>query len=124
MNADAPTSSDRTRSQWLMMLAVNALLMIALYIYKLLYNIPGEVYTQLLADYHFGFIKRALLGALTGLLFPTLPVWSPYGHGTLILLVTYGLFFLAFQKIIGFRAETLPVPVSYTHLTLPTTSRV
>jgi hypothetical protein len=57
MNADAPTSSDRTRSQWLMMLALNAMLMIALYIYKLLYNIPGEVYTQLLADYHFGFIK-------------------------------------------------------------------
>ena len=111
MNADAPTSSDRTRSQWLMMLALNAMLMIALYIYKLLYNIPGEVYTQLLADYHFGFIKRALLGALTGLLFPTLPVWSPYVHGTLILLVTCGLFFLAFRKIVGFRAETLPVLV-------------
>lgn len=110
MNADAPTSSDRTRSQWLMMLALNAMLMIALYIYKLLYNIPGEVYTQLLADYHFGFIKRALLGALTGL-FPTLPVWSPYVHGTLILLVTCGLFFLAFRKIVGFSAETLPVLV-------------
>ena len=40
MNADAPTSSDRTRSQWLMMLALNAMLIVALHIYKLLYNIP------------------------------------------------------------------------------------
>lgn len=91
------------------MLALNSLIAVGLYSYKLYYNIPGEAYTQLLADYHFGFIKRALVGAAVGVAFPILPVWSPYVIGTGVWLLTFGLFLALFRRTFGFRRENLPL---------------
>ncbi len=91
------------------MLALNSLIAVGLYSYKLSYNIPGEAYTQLLADYHFGFIKRALVGAAVGVAFPILPVWSPYVIGTGVWLLTFGLFLALFRRTFGFRRENLPL---------------
>lgn len=93
------------------MLAVNAAITALLFAYKFAFNYPGLQYIQLLSDYHFGFTKRSLIGALVALGFPVLPSWSPYVLGTLVWLVTLGLFGLVFRRCYGFTAQTLPLLV-------------
>lgn len=106
---DAQNPPPFAKSQWLGMLVLNSLIAFALYIYKLCSNIPGEAYTQLLADYHFGFIKRALVGTVVGFAFPVLPVWSPYVLGTCVWVVTCILFLALFRRTFGFSRESIPL---------------
>ena len=57
-----------------MMLAVNAAVLLGVFLYKI--TLPPYVpYIHLLVDYHFGFTKRALIGALVSLFFSSVPVW-------------------------------------------------
>lgn len=93
------------------MIVANAVVIALLFVYKTALTYPGEQYTQLLADYHFGFTRRALVGAIVGLGFPVLPWWAPYLVGTLIWCVTAALFALLFHRTFGFAARHLPLLV-------------
>ena len=90
---------------WRIMFVANVCLMAALFIYKIKFSSPDLQYTLLLADYHFGFMKRALIGALAGLVFPELPTWAPYALGTAIWFANLGVFVMLFDKVFGLRRE-------------------
>ena len=47
---------------WRLMLAVNVAVLIGVFLYKITRE-PYVPYIHLLVDYHFGFTKRALIGA-------------------------------------------------------------
>ena len=62
------------QNPWRLMLAVNVAVTIGVFLHKI--TLPPYVpYIHLLVDYHFGFTKRALIGALVSLLFSKVPVW-------------------------------------------------
>ncbi len=50
---------------WRLMLAVNAAVLIGVFWHKIALP-PFVPYIHLLVDYHFGFTKRALIGAIVG----------------------------------------------------------
>src|ERR1019366_3186765 len=54
---------------WRLMLAVNVAVLIGVFLYKITRE-PYVPYIHLLVDYHFGFTKRALIGAVVSLFFP------------------------------------------------------
>ena len=59
---------------WRLMLAVNAAVLIGVFLHKI--TLPPYVpYIHLLVDYHFGFTKRALIGAIVSLFTAKVPVW-------------------------------------------------
>src|SRR2546425_12092026 len=61
-------------SPWRLMLAVNAAVLIGVFWHKI--TLPPYVpYIHLLVDYHFGFTKRALIGAIVSLFTAEVPVW-------------------------------------------------
>src|SRR5947209_14695125 len=93
---------------WRLMLAVNAAVLIGVFLYK----IPREPYVpyiHLLVDYHFGFTKRALIGAVVGLFTAKVPVWLVFALGTASWLVTLALFVQLFRKTFGFDDAHLPL---------------
>src|ERR1700716_3490941 len=59
---------------WRLMLAVNVAIVIGVFLYKITRE-PYVPYIHLLVDYHFGFTKRALIGAVVSLFFAKVPVW-------------------------------------------------
>ena len=72
------------------MLAVNAAVMIGVFWHKLTLS-PYVPYLHLLVDYHFGFTKRALIGAIVSLFTDKVPVWLVFALGSAVWLVTVGL---------------------------------
>ena len=53
------------QNPWRLMLAVNVAVVIGVFLHKI--TLPPFVpYIHLLVDYHFGFTKRALIGAIVG----------------------------------------------------------
>lgn len=93
------------------MIAVNIALIAALFVYKCALSYPDLPYTQLLSDYHFGFAKRSLIGALVGLAFPVLPSSATYVVGAIPWLVTTVLFLRLFRTTFGLTGSTLPLLV-------------
>src|ERR1700716_1824941 len=53
---------------WRLMLAVNVAVVVGVFLYKITRE-PYVPYIHLLVDYHFGFTKRALIGAFVSLFF-------------------------------------------------------
>src|SRR3981081_3483947 len=53
---------------WRLMLAINVAVLIGVFLYKITRE-PYVPYIHLLVDYHFGFTKRALIGAFVSLFF-------------------------------------------------------
>ena len=93
---------------WRAMLYVNAAVMLGVFLYKI--TLPPYVpYIHLLVDYHFGFIKRALIGAIVGLFTDKVPVWLVFAIGGIAWLITAGLFIRLFRKTFGFDDEHLPL---------------
>ena len=71
------------------MLAVNAAVLIGVFLHKI--TLPPYVpYIHLLVDYHFGFTKRALIGAIVALFTAKVPVWLVFALGGAAWLVTLG----------------------------------
>lgn len=93
------------------MLAVNIAVVAALFVYKFALSYPDLPYTQLLADYHFGFAKRALVGAIVGTAFPVLPSSATYVVGLVPWVATTMLFLHLFRTTFGLVDETLPLLV-------------
>jgi hypothetical protein len=95
-------------NSWRLMLAVNVAVLIGVFHYKI--TLPPYVpYIHLLVDYHFGFTKRALIGALLALVFAKVPVWLVFALGGVVWLLTLGLFIKLFRRTFGFNDAHLPL---------------
>src|SRR5450631_1111612 len=95
---------------WRLMLAVNAAVLIGVFLYKITRE-PYVPYIHLLVDYHFGFTKRALIGAVIALFFAKVPVWLVFALSGAVWLVTLGLFVKLFRRTFGLDAAHMPLLV-------------
>jgi len=90
------------------MLAVNAAVFFGVFLHKT--SLPPHVpYIHLLVYYHFGFTKRALIGAIISLFDAKVPVWLVFALGGTVWLVTAGLFVQLFRRTFGFDEKHLPL---------------
>jgi len=93
---------------WRLMLAVNVAVVIGVFLYKI--TLPPYVpYIHLLVDYHFGFTKRALIGALVSLFSSKVPVWLVFALSGAVWLVTLALFVKLFRRTFGFDDKHMPL---------------
>ncbi|WP_065755609.1 hypothetical protein [Bradyrhizobium paxllaeri] len=93
---------------WRLMLAINAAVLFGVFLHKI--SLPPYVpYIHLLADYHFGFAKRALIGAIVALFTAKVPVWLVFGLGGAVWLATAGLFVQLFRKTFDFDEKHFPL---------------
>jgi hypothetical protein len=90
------------------MLAVNLAVRIGVFLYKLPRE-PYVAYIHLLVDYHFGFTKRALIGAVVSLFFTKVPVWLVFALSGAVWLITLALFIKLFRRTFGFDDASLPL---------------
>ena len=96
------------QNPWRLMLVVNLAVLIGVFLHKL--TLPPYIpYVHLLVDYHFGFTKRALIGAIVSLFTAKVPEWLVYALAAATWLVTAGLFVALFRRSFGFRTETMPL---------------
>ncbi|MBR0824875.1 hypothetical protein JQ596_04955 [Bradyrhizobium manausense] len=96
------------QNPWRLLLAVNAAVIAGVFINKV--QLPPWVpYIHLVVDYHFGFIKRALIGAAVALFTAKVPVWLVFALAGATWLITLGLFVQLFRKTFGFNEKTLPL---------------
>jgi hypothetical protein len=96
------------KSPWRLMLAVNVAVLFGVFLYKITRE-PYVPYIHLLVDYHFGFTKRALIGAVVSLFFTKIPVWLVFALSGAVWLITLGLFARLFRKTFGFDDPHLPL---------------
>lgn len=102
-----PTAAIR---QWQWMLAVNAIIAIG----ELLFTVFVDsrrytTYAQLLVSYHFGFIRRGLVGEIISWFTDVVPHWYVYAIGIAAWIVTLILFMAVFRKIFGFNQKNFPL---------------
>jgi hypothetical protein len=96
------------QNPWRVMLAVNAAVMAGVLIHKI--TLPPYVpYIHLLVDYHFGFVKRALIGAIVSLFTRQVPVWLVFALGGAVWVLTGLLFVKLFRRTFGFDDAQLPL---------------
>ena len=93
---------------WRLMLAVNVAVLIGVFLYKITRE-PYVPYIHLLVDYHFGFTKRALIGAVISLFFAKIPVWLVFALAGAVWLVTLALFAELFRRTFGFDDRQMPL---------------
>jgi len=93
---------------WRLMLAVNVTVLIGVFLYKITRE-PYVPYIHLLVDYHFGFTKRALIGAAVALFTSKVPVWLVFALGGVVWLITLGLFVKLFRRTFGFDDAQMPL---------------
>src|SRR5882724_5796917 len=93
---------------WRLMLAVIAAVLVGVYLHKITL-LPYVPYIHLLVDYHFGFTKRALIGAVVALFTSKVPVWLVFALSGAVWLVTAGLFIKLFRRTFGFDNAHLPL---------------
>jgi hypothetical protein len=93
---------------WRLMLAVNVAVIVGVFLYKITRE-PYVPYIHLLVDYHFGFTKRALIGAVVSLFFAKIPVWPVFALAGAVWLVTLALFVELFRRTFGFDDRHLPL---------------
>jgi hypothetical protein len=96
------------QNPWRLMLAVNVAVLIGVFLHKI--TLPPYVpYIHLLADYHFGFTKRALIGAVVSFFTSKVPVWLVFALAGAVWLVTLGLFVELFRRTFGFDQRNMPL---------------
>jgi hypothetical protein len=108
---DGPGMSWRALSQektWRLMIAVNAAVLLGVFVHKITLQ-PYVPYIHLLVDYHFGFTKRALIGAMVSLFSAKVPVWLVFALSGAVWLITLGLFVRLFRRTFGFDDAHLPL---------------
>jgi len=99
---------NRWQNPWRVMVAVNVAVIIGVFIHKILLQ-PYVPYIHLLVDYHFGFTKRALIGAIVALFTSKVPVWLVFALGGAVWLVTLALFLELFRRTFTFDEKHLPL---------------
>jgi hypothetical protein len=70
---------------------------------------PFVPYIHFLVDYHFGFTKRASIGAVVALFTSKVPVWLVFALSGAVWLITAGLFVRLFRRTFGFDEKRLPL---------------
>jgi hypothetical protein len=96
------------QNPWRLMLVVNVAVVIGVFLHKI--TLPPYVpYIHLLVDYHYGFIKRALIGAVVALFTAKVPVWLVFALAGVTWLITLGLFVQLFRRTFGFGVRNLPL---------------
>jgi hypothetical protein len=96
------------QNPWRLMLAVNVAVLIGVFLTKI--TLPPYVpYIHLVVDYHFGFTKRALIGAVVSLFTAKVPVWLVFALSGTVWLITAGLFIKLFRRTFGFDDAHLPL---------------
>jgi hypothetical protein len=90
------------------MIAVNIAVIAGVFLYKITRE-PYVPYIHLLVDYHFGFTKRALIGAAVSFFFSKVPVWLVFALSGTVWLITLGLFVQLFRRTFGLDDEHLPL---------------
>ena len=96
------------QNPWRVMLAVNAAVLAGVFIHKI--TLPPYVpYIHLLVDYHFGFVKRALIGATVSLFTQNVPVWLVFALGGAVWVLTALLFVKLFRRTFGFDDAHMPL---------------
>jgi len=95
---------------WRLMLAVNVAVVFGVFLYKITRE-PYVPYIHLVVDYHFGFTKRALIGAVISLFFTKVPVWLVFALSGTVWLITLGLFIQLFRRIFGLDDGHMPLLV-------------
>src|SRR6059058_6078863 len=96
------------KNPWQGMLAVNVAVVLGVFVHKIFLQ-PYVPYIHLLVDYHFGFTKRALIGAVVSLFFAKVPVWLVFALSGGVWLITLGLFIKLFRRTFGFDDAHLPL---------------
>lgn len=93
---------------WRLMLVINIAVFVGVFLNKI--TLPPYVpYIHLLVDYHFGFAKRALIGAVISLFTAKVSVWLVFALGGVVWLITLGLFAKLFRRTFGFDKTQLPL---------------
>jgi hypothetical protein len=101
-------NSQAWQNPWRLMLAVNAAVLVGVFLHKIALP-PFVPYIHLLVDYHFGFTKRALIGAAVSLFTAKVPVWLVFALAGTVWLITLGLFVQLFRRTFGFDEKHLPL---------------
>src|SRR5947209_9953939 len=96
------------KSPWRLMIGVNAAVFVGVFLHKIALQ-PYVPYIHLLVDYHFGFTKRALIGATVSLFTSKVPVWLVFALGGAVWLITLALFIKLFRRTFGFDEKHLPL---------------
>ena len=96
------------QNPWRLMLAVNAAVFVGVFLHKIALP-PFVPYIHLVVDYHFGFTKRALVGAAVSLFTAKVPVWLVFALAGVIWLITRALFAHLFRRTFGFGDKQLPL---------------
>jgi hypothetical protein len=91
---------------WRWMLAIDAVIAALSFIYQIFVHVPLLEYSQYLTTYHFGFVRRALVGSIIALFTDHVPISLVYILGIIIWLITVALFFAAFRKTFGCTQKT------------------
>ena len=97
----------RQEKLWAAMIGINVTLLIGLVFYKISREPPVIQYSYLLATYHFGFVKRALLGAILALFEPTPGIVAVWIIATAAWLLAVGLFVMVFTRTFGWRGDRI-----------------
>jgi hypothetical protein len=101
-------SSRAWQNSWRLMIAVNLAVLAGVFLHKI--TLPPYVpYIHLLVDYHFGLVKRALIGALVSLFTQKVPVWLVFALGGAVWLLTALLFVKLFRRTFGFDNDHMPL---------------
>src|SRR5882757_4639136 len=93
---------------WRLMIAVNVAVLVGVFFYKITRE-PYVPYIHLLVDYHFGFTKRALVGAVVSLFFSKVPAWLVFALSGTVWLITLGLFVELFRRTFGLDQANMPL---------------
>lgn len=95
--------------QWKRLIAINVAFLAGYLIYKAVRDNPPFPYIHLLVDHHFGFTKRALIGALISQFMTKVPMWMVFALGSAMIVVTFALYLRLFRKTFGFSDDTAPL---------------
>src|ERR1700752_4212754 len=96
------------QNPWRLMLVVNVAVVIGVFLHKIALP-PYVPYIHLLVDYHFGFIKRALIRAIVPLFPAKVPVWLVFALAGAPWLVTLGLFVQLCRRAFSLQEKPLPL---------------
>ena len=96
--------------QWRWMLAIDFIIAVSGILYTVIVDSPRLAsYMQLLVTYHFGFTRRALVGAIVSAFTDVVPFWWLHAIAIAAWIVTLILFLAVFRRVFGFNEKNLPL---------------
>src|SRR5215470_11723410 len=106
-----PARSDARRAlrAFAAMLACSAAIVVGLLLVKIFTSFPRIQYVHLLVNYDFGVIKRALIGAVVGLVRPRVGLLDVYVVGIAAWLAALVTYLAVFRRTFGFSERTFPL---------------